>query len=88
MTENGNTLAIFDRNGNTDELIKTSKLVSAKKIEKILEENKFKKINNISPSIYKKVPVYEISFFAKNGTLSYLTIDIKNGEIYRKITGV
>lgn len=81
-------LLIFDRDGTTNKMMSTKDLVSKKKIEKVLKQNNYKKINNISPSIYKKVPVYEISFYNNKNRLGYITMDIKTGEVYRSINGL
>jgi uncharacterized protein YpmB len=81
-------LGIFTKDGSVKKTISTSKLVKNSVIEKIVKDNKYSKIIEISPAIYKKVPVYEITIIDKNNNLGYLTIDIQSGKVYRLITGI
>lgn len=88
VKDKGKVLAIFDHNGDQHKIIKTSSLISNKKISEIIEKYKPQKISEITPSIYKKTAVYEVIFYTKNNQMDFLTVDIKTGEIYRQIEGL
>jgi uncharacterized protein YpmB len=83
-----NTLLIFNKSGSHVLKIAKNKLIAPTKIKQILIAKNYKEILTINPSIYKKVGVYEISFLDKKDNIGFLTIDIKNGDIYRAITGI
>ncbi|MDD9139283.1 hypothetical protein H7198_06735 [Fructobacillus sp. CRL 2054] len=47
-----------------------------------------KKVYSANLSEYQGALVWEISYQAKDGSLNYLTMDYKNGSIYRAVNGI
>ncbi|MBS9335869.1 hypothetical protein [Fructobacillus papyrifericola] len=47
-----------------------------------------KRIYSANLSEYQNTLVWELSYQAKDGSLNYLTIDYKNGTVYRAVNGI
>lgn len=56
--------------------------------KKIKNEYAAKKIYSANLSEYQNALVWEISYQGKDGSLNYLTLDYKNGTVYRAVNGI
>lgn len=70
-------------------VIKRSSGMSDAQIQNFVQTKyKPKDILKITPSLYEKTPVWEVTYTDRAGRLSYLTLDFKTGKAYRTISGL